>query len=57
MIQTLLEQPQKLTQFPFTLKPQQQQALDELRTFLTTTESFFLLCGEHLKYAMSINTV
>jgi DNA replication protein DnaC len=45
MIQALLEQPQKLTQFPFTLKPQQQQALDKLRTFLTTTESFFLLCG------------
>lgn len=45
MIQTLLEQPQKLTQFPFTLKPQQQQAIDKLRSFLTTTESFFLLCG------------
>ena len=30
MIQTLLEQPQKLTQFPFTLKPQQQQAIDKL---------------------------
>ena len=26
MIQALLEQPQKLTQFPFRLKPQQQQA-------------------------------
>ena len=45
MIQALLEQPQKLTQFPFTLKPQQQQAIDKLRSFLTTTESFFLLCG------------
>jgi late competence protein required for DNA uptake (superfamily II DNA/RNA helicase) len=45
MIQTLLEQPQKLTQFPFTLKPQQQQEIDRLISFLTTTESFFFLCG------------
>ena len=45
MIQTLLEPPQEFTQIPFSLKPQQQQALDNLRTFASSTEPFFLLCG------------
>src|SRR4028118_370617 len=45
MIQTLLERPQEFKQIPFTLKPQQQQTLDKLRTFASSTESFFLLCG------------
>ena len=45
MIQALLEKPQENTQFSFTLKPQQQQALEKVRAFLTSTESFFLLVG------------
>jgi hypothetical protein len=39
MIQALLEQPQKLTQFPFTLKPQQQQAIDKLRVVLHSNDN------------------
>ena len=45
MIQSLLNPPQLIHSYSFVPKPQQQLALDKMREFLTSTESFFLLCG------------
>ena len=50
MITTSLERTEtafnrQIEPFPFTLKPQQEKALDKLRIFLQESANFFLLCG------------